>query len=98
MEIFKRQENGNEMTFFGREPGYSMNKNHEDEQTIENRQNHENTYGMMQYHCYDNGTDDENYTSISCVDKKQRSSINTADETRVMRHWAEAGSSVRRLV
>ena len=89
----KRQENGNEMTFFGREPGYSMNKNHEDEQTIENRQNHENTYGVMQYHCYGEGTDDENYTSISCSDKRQRSSINTADETLVMRDWVEAGSS-----
>lgn len=89
----KRQENGNEMTFFGREPGYSMNKNHEDEQTIENRQNHENSYGMMQYHCYGEGTDDENCTSISCSDKRQRSSINTADETLVMRDWVEAGSS-----
>ena len=90
----KRQENGmNEMTLFGREPGYSMNKNHEDEQTIENRQYHENAYGMMQYHCYGEGSDDENYTSISCIDKKQRSSINTADETLVMRHWVEAGSS-----
>ena len=89
----KRQENGKEMTFFGREPGYSMNENHENKQTIQNRQNHENTYGMMQYHCYGEGTDDENYTSISCVDKKQRSSINTADETLVMRHWVEAGSS-----
>ena len=89
----KRQENGNEMTFFGREPGYSMNKNHEDGQTTENRQNQEKTYGMMQYHCHGEGTDDENYTSISCVDKKQRSSINTADEIMVMRHWVEAGSS-----
>lgn len=89
----KRQENGNELTFCGRETGYSKYENHEDEQTIENRQNHENTYGMMLYHCYDNGTDVENYTSISCVDKNQRSSINTADETLVMRHWVEAGSS-----
>ena len=89
----KRQENGNEMTFCGREPGHSMNENHEDKQTIENRQYHENTYGTMQYHCYGEGTDEENYTSISCINKRQRSSINTADETLVMRHWVEAGSS-----
>ena len=88
----KRQENGNEMTFCGRETGYSMNKNHKDDQTIENRQHHENTYGMK-YHCYREGTDNKSYTSISCIDKKQRSSINAADETLVMRHWVEAGSS-----
>ena len=70
-----------------------MNKNQEDEQTIENRQYHENTYGIMQYHCYGEGTDDKSYTSISCIGKKQRSPINTADETLVMRHWAEPGSS-----